>query len=716
MSWQKRARYGVAIFGIVSAGVVYRSIGERRVAAPLPAVHRLDPAALFESTKGLLKQVRGGREDYSVTFDRQLTYENGRSKLFGVRVAVKQRDGRDFDVRANEAEAGENQRILQLTGEVKLAASDGFEMATDAATYNQDTGVVTTTGKVTFRKERMNGYGTGTTYDQHNDVLTIAHDAHVEMHDDAGNVTLDFDAGTATLDRMQDLLTLDGMVHALRDQQTIEADHAVAHLDAEDQFITRIELRGNSRVQGSGGSLDAMSARDIDLDYTDDGQTLQHVSLSGGAGVALTGQNGAAGRTITGDVVDLQLAPDATLTRLAAHDPRSVRLVLPAADGSPARSIEARTLDATGVEGKGLTEAQFTDAVEFREEAQKGTSARTVHARSLQVALTDASVGAAVFKGAVTFEEQGLKAGAAELHYAPDAGTLELTGRDSGGGPNVADDRITIEAQTIAIRLQGRHMIARTNVKTTLRPQPTTTEDRGRIPGMLKQDQPANVNATTSLEYDGAAGRATYVGAATLWQSDTSVRADTIVIDQQSGDMIATGNATARLALEMGDSVGQAYEIRYQDAKRVITYTPPAAATAAATAAPAAVMQPHLSGPQGDLKADRLEVFLAADAPRLERLEAYNRVSMTIDAGTPSRRIATGGRLTYRAASEQYDMVGTAAAPVKVVDACREITGKTLTFYKSADRITVDGQEEIRTETKSGGPCTPSSSPRPSRP
>ena len=106
MRWQKRARFGVAVFGIVSAGVVYSAIGERRTAAPLAAVQRLDPKALLESTKGLLKQVRGDKEDYSVTFDRQLTYENGLSKLVGVCISVKQRDGRDFEVHANEADAG----------------------------------------------------------------------------------------------------------------------------------------------------------------------------------------------------------------------------------------------------------------------------------------------------------------------------------------------------------------------------------------------------------------------------------------------------------------------------------------------------------------------------------------------------------------------------------------------------------------------------------
>ena len=46
--------------------------------------------------------------------------------------------------------------------------------------------------------------------------------------------------------------------------------------------MTFIELRGNARVAG-GGAFDSMSARDIDLDYTDDGVTLERVALRGAA-------------------------------------------------------------------------------------------------------------------------------------------------------------------------------------------------------------------------------------------------------------------------------------------------------------------------------------------------------------------------------------------------------------------------------------------------
>jgi hypothetical protein len=64
--------------------------------------------------------------------------------------------------------------------------------------------------------------------------------------------------------------------------------------------------------------------------------------------------------------------------------------------------------------------------------------------------------------------------------------------------------------------------------------------------------------------------------------------------------------------------------------------------------------------------------------------------------------VATGTQLTYEPAEEKYIITG---APVKLVESqCRESTGKTLTFFKSSDRVIVDGNEENRTQTK-GGKC-----------
>ena len=106
----------------------------------------------------------------------------------------------------------------------------------------------------------------------------------------------------------------------------------------------------------------------------------------------------------------------------------------------------------------------------------------------------------------------------------------------------------------------------------------------------------------------------------------------------------------------------------------------------------------QLSGPQGDLQSDRIVVTLAKSGSHIERLDAYQRVTCRLDT-----RVATGTRLTYYAGDERYVMSGASGAPVKVVERCNETIGKTLTFFKSTDRMIVDGNEEIRTQTKSGG-------------
>ena len=95
-----------------------------------------------------------------------------------------------------------------------------------------------------------------------------------------------------------------------------------------------------------------MSARDIDLDYTDDGETLERVLLTGSAALAMTGQNGASGRQMMGETLDVALAPDGSVTRATGRE--NVQLDFPASDGAAARTVKARLLDGQGEPGKGL--------------------------------------------------------------------------------------------------------------------------------------------------------------------------------------------------------------------------------------------------------------------------------------------------------------------------------------------------------------------------
>ena len=698
MKWQKWARLLAATIGITAAVVVYATMGERAKPVPFNEPTRIDPKAIIESSGNVVQQVRGARQDFLIEAERQLTYEGGSTKLLGVKITVRNRGGRDYVVSGREAQAGENQKDLHLTGGVELKASDGFTLKTDNAAFNQDSGLMTAPGAVTFERDRLSGSGLGMSYDKNTDVLSLTEQSHVMLRDEQGKTTLEFTSGKSTLDRMAHTLALDGNVHALRDEQVIEAAQGLARLTADDQRITDIELRGDSRVTGGGSGVDAMSARDMNLHYAADGRTLEHAQLIGGGAVALTGQNGSPGRQFIGETLDMLLAPDGSLTKATGRE--NVRLDLPASADAPARSIKARTLDADGVAGKGLTAARFAENVEYREESGKSSSARTARARALTATLDNDAIDSALFTGAVKFEEQGLQAAAGEARYDPAVGSLRLSGVEGGVVPRVADDQVTIDANTIDVALQGRLMKAAGGVKTMLR------ASKSKLPGLLKQDQPANVNAD-ALDYQGAAGQAIYTGNATMWQGETAVRADKVTIDQSKGDFLGSGNARSTIVLDTGVSVAHASDIRYDDAAHTITYASTPNAAGAITA-PA-----QLSGPQGDLRANRIQVILAPTGGHITRLEAYTNVSLKLDM-----RSAVGERLTYFADDDRYLMSGAGTKSVKVVESCRETTGRTLTFFKSTDRIIVDGNEEIRTQTRNGvSPgCAPPPASRPATP
>src|SRR6267142_5677 len=141
MKWQKRARFGVAVFGIACAIAVYAAMGERVRQTILPPPQRLDPKAMIESSGNVLQQVRGAKQDYVIEAERQLTYQGGATRLVGVRITVRNRGGRDYVVTGHEAQAGENQKDLQLTGGVQLTSDDGFIVKADTASFSQDSGL-----------------------------------------------------------------------------------------------------------------------------------------------------------------------------------------------------------------------------------------------------------------------------------------------------------------------------------------------------------------------------------------------------------------------------------------------------------------------------------------------------------------------------------------------------------------------------------------------
>ena len=69
--------------------------------------------------------------------------------------------------------------------------------------------------------------------------------------------------------------------------------------------------------------------------------------------------------------------------------------------------------------------------------------------------------------------------------------------------------------------------------------QPPAADEGVKVPSLLKQTEPVNVRSNR-LDYDGASSLATYEGNATLWQDDTTIKADKIVVEDKTGNLRAT--------------------------------------------------------------------------------------------------------------------------------------------------------------------------------
>ena len=373
MRWQKIARLLIASFVVAFAGVVFYSLRQRAggPAAPAEAVSVTDPNAFTESGKGTSNQIKGNKIVTSVSFQRQLTYADGKIRGIGIKAVLSDKDGRPVRVNADQAELvippGQAQAVLDgtLTGNVKLETDTGLTVTSAEATYKDADGMLTIPGPVQFTKGRMSGKGVGATYNRNNDVLWILADAQVTVTPDAaGAGAVQASASSAGLARTDNYMKLEKNARIVSDGRTAEASVITLLLDETGEKIQQMQLREQSRIAGTGAGAQLMVAKDIDMVYAPDGRTLQSSKLMQNAVVDLPGAAAGAPKRISGSRIDIGMSPDgATVTSLTAVE--KVQLDLPAEGDTPAKQIRSASLGATGAPGQGLQNAVFEGGVEY---------------------------------------------------------------------------------------------------------------------------------------------------------------------------------------------------------------------------------------------------------------------------------------------------------------------------------------------------------------
>lgn len=704
MIWQKQLRFVLAVVLVaLAAGVAWYATRERAQPGAAPETLRTDPDATTEIANETFTRTENGKVVFTMKPERYLVYPDGRIRILNFTATFARGERAPMDVSAAEADltmkpgAGADLSkfdAINMRGRVVFKAGNELYLATEEAVYNDLTGIMETDKPATVKRGGMSGSGTGMTFDRDRGVIWLLADAKVKLDGDAGD--LDVTSARASLDDVEKNMRFEENVRMIRDGRVIETDAAHADMSPDGAHIVNLELRGASRISGGAsgdGGVPNMAGDDITITYGPDTGLLERAVLDRAARLDLPGGGG---RSLAADYIDIGFAGDgATVTSLDANG--AVELKVPAAGDEPATEVRAPRLVARGEAPKGLERATFTGGVEFREQlaARGGRAAidRLGRSESLVLALDGGfdEIKHADFKGNVRFRDADVNAEAPDARYAVD--TDRITLRGGTGGTSVArvvQENSTIQARKIDLTMNPRTIAARDNVKSTLTPGARKDRKAPR-PSILEDDQPTNITAQ-SLDYDGKTERAVYTGDARLWQGDTVIQGDTIVLDDKTGNLEARTNVRGQFLIrdehakpdapQPKPTAVRADELVYVESRRQATFRGKTA---------------KVTGPDGDIVGERIELFLQEDGNTLQRAEAYESVTARLDGG----RVATGSRLVYDAAARRYTMRG---APLTVrrqfteksrdgalVTRCEETKGATLTFDRSADTVSVVG-------------------------
>jgi len=427
--WQRRARLVIGVSAIAFALFVAFAF-KRRSDGPGPGALTAPPSetgTVALTSGGRSRAYENTRETISVDYREQKLYTNGSMTFAGLTVSsVDKEGGRRFKATAREGTTTKDWTVIEMTGDVRLE-SDDLSARAEHATFAKSDNTVSAPGPVDVREGKTTVTGVGMTFDREHDVMMIADRAVIHMApDESAADPTEITCGNAIFDRRQHFRRFERNVRMQRGKQVIEANSAMAFLNADSTRIESIELKGGTRIvmdRPAVGALQSLIGRDVTLKYAATGDAIEHATLTGQTKIIVAGEAGHPGRQISAESMDVTLAADGTTpTALVGRD--TVELVLPSeaatrtAPAVPQRSIQAASVDAKGEAGRGLTRALFGGGVKYREAGEKTTSANSA---TLDVGLKPgmSEIEDARFARSVRFEQGALVATAAAAQYDP---------------------------------------------------------------------------------------------------------------------------------------------------------------------------------------------------------------------------------------------------------------------------------------------------------
>ena len=131
-------------------------------------------------------------------------------------------------------------------------------------------------------------------------------------------------------------------------------------------------------------------------------------------------------------------------------------------------------------------------------------------------------------------------------------------------------------------------------------------------------------------------------------------------------------------------TTGRGDRFDYDEAKRLAVYTG------------SGKTQANIVGPQGDVTADRIELYMKEGSNELERAVAKGNVF-----AKESNRNARGNDLIYTASDDLYVMTGTPVIAIEhTPPSCKKTTAPTITFKRSVENVTAGGNTAVASKTE----------------
>ena len=595
-----------------------------------------------------------------------------------------------------------------------------IHLKTTDLVFNQKTGNASTKEKIEFNTPQISGSAQGLTYAAANNRLTLESRVNVTFTGDVP-ATLVATRGTLTKDPRQFVLDRVRVQSGPRDG---EADKLTLYLHS-DNTLERALASGNVTAEAKGSSSERFSAAQLELLMRKGNQGIQSAIFTGDVNIEGSGTQsglakaqrvafGFAGKknilqsahtdgnvsllqhqkSASGTAQDL-LVRAAAIDFVVAHGKRLVR----AETSGPAQiellPVQPATAQET-VASAGKFLARFDEkgrlqSLQGESDARvivktPGQADQVTTSQNLDATFRPGSgIQSLVQQGNFTYTDGERRAWAQQARHTLADHMIVLD-----GSPRVADSTTDTTARTIRLNRETGDAYAEGNVKSTYR------DLKPQSGGALLASSSAIHVTAASMTARRSPAIAVYTGVARLWQDANILEASSIQFDRDHRSVLAQGSETRPVStvLVQADKNGTvtpvtitAARFSYTDANRLAHFEKSVQAKGADLTVNAAEMDVYLKSPeqQGSNQ--------TAKPGKIDHIIATNQVVIT----QPGRH-AEGEQLTYTAAEDKFVLTG---GPPSIFDAEHgKVTGVSLTFFRSDDRVLVEGNNSHPTVTQ----------------